>query len=495
LNAWPILQHPPAWLRGAGRLVLALLVCALGVLIGLTLWDPARLPLTVALISVTAVLLLITINPLLGLGVWVALSPFAIAWNLDIHLGAGIPDLALTRLAAGWTLVLLVARTTLGYRRLVRVNALDVVMLVFAAGILLSAFASTLGAVSAIQGVFDAYVLPMLVYALARNLVDDARGARWIAGVVLAIGAYLAFLVLQEQITGVPLFAPDTVQLSYGTDLRRVVSLLGNPVFFGIPLAFAMVVAMVALNWQTTLRGRVLLATLAMTFAVAGFFTFNRASWLGLVVGLVVVSLYDRRWWRFLLPVVVVAGLILALRWPEISQHPLVSDRLLREESVDDRLTNVNAAVALWQQHPVSGIGYANFGEVAVNQGLLVRIPDYVPAPHNSYLFVLTSGGLVAGVPYILILLLITFDLWRFDRFRRRVRRPDERAALVWRGMITASMAVLVIQAVTSATYDAAMGTLTSLVFFLIIGTTYGLHQAEHRRAVQSGMVDDGFAH
>jgi hypothetical protein len=61
--------------------------------------------------------------------------------------------------------------------------------------------------------------------------------------------------------------------------------------------------------------------------------------------------------------------------------------------------------------------------------------------------------------------------------------------------MITASMAVLVIQAVTSATYDAAMGTLTSLVFFLIIGTTYGLHQAERRRAVQSGMVDDGFAH
>lgn len=351
MNAWPILQHPPAWLRVAGRLVLALLVCALGVLIGLTLWDPARLPLTVALISVTAVLLLVTINPLLGLGVWVALSPFATVWNLDIHLGAGIPDLALTRLAAGWTLVLLVARATLGYRRLARVNALDVVMLVFAAGILLSAFASTLGAVSAIQGVFDAYVLPMLVYALARNLVEDARGARWIAGIVMVIGAYLAFLVLQEQITGVALFAPDTVQLTYGTDLRRVVSLLGNPAFFGIPLAFALAVAMVAFTWQTTLRGRVLLATLAMTFAVAGFFTYNRASWLGLVLGLVVVSLYDRRWWRFLLPVVVVVGLILALRWPEISQHPLVSDRLLREESVEDRLTNVNAAVTLWQQH------------------------------------------------------------------------------------------------------------------------------------------------
>lgn len=482
MNAWSRLQNPPAWLHRVGLVLLVALVCALGVIIGLTLWDPTRLPLTVALISVTAVLLLITLNPLLGLGVWVALSPFSTVWNLDIHLGAGIPDLALTRLAAGWTLVLLVARATLGYRRLARVNALDVVMLIFAIGIMLSAFSSTLGAVPAVQGIFDAYLLPMFVYALARNLVEDGRGARWLAGCVLAIGAYLAFLVLHEQITGVPLLAPDTVQFSYGTDLRRVVSLLGNPVFFGIPLAFAMVVAMVSFTWQTTLHGRVLMAALALTFAVAGFFTYNRASWLGLVLGVVVISLYYRRWRRFLLPVALVAGLIVAGGWSTISQNPLVSQRLLREQSVDDRLVNANAAVALWQRNPVSGIGYASFGQVAVDQGLLVRIPDYVPAPHNSYLFVLTSGGLVAGIPYLLILLLITFDLWRFDRYRRRVHPPDDPPAAVWRGMIAAAMAVLVIQSVTSATYDAAMGTLTSLTLFLIIGTTYGLHQGERYR-------------
>ncbi len=487
MNVWATVQHPPAWLRSAGQFILAVAVCALGVFIGVSLWDPARLPLTVALISITAVLLLITLDPLLGLGAWIALAPFSVVWHLDIHLGAGIPDLALTRLALGWTLVLLVARAALGQRRLLPVNALDIVMLIFAVGILLSTPTSLLGVTSAVQGVFDAYLLPMFVYALARNLVQDARGARWTAAWVLLIGAYLAFFVLHEQITGVALLAPDTVQFSYGTDLRRVVSLLGNPVFFGIPLAFAMVMAMAAFTWQTTLRGRVAMTVLAVVFAVAGFFTYNRASWLGLLLGAAVLSLYYRRWRQFLLPVVITAGLILALRWPEISQYPLVKERLLREQSVDDRLNSVDVAVTLWQQNAVTGIGYANFGKVAVERGLLARIPNYVPAPHNSYLFVLTSGGLVAGVPYILVLLLMMFDLWRFERFRRRTHPPDVPHATVWRGLLAAAMAVVVIQVVTSATYDAAMGTLTSLLFFLIIGTAYGLHQAERRRLTAAG--------
>ncbi len=489
MNAWRTLMPPPLWLRTVGRVMLGIFVCALGVLIGLTLWDPTRLPLTVALAVVAAVLLLITLNPLLGLGVWIALSPFAVVWNLDIHLGAGIPDLALTRLAVGWTVVLLVARAALGHRRLSPVNGLDVVMLLFAAGILLSIFASALGIVSAVQSVFDAYLLPMLVYALARTLVEDTRSARWLAGTVIGIGTYLAFLVLQEQITGVPLLAPDTVQFTYGTDLRRVVSLLGNPVFFGIPLAFALAVAMAAFTWQSTLRGRVLLASLAVTFAVAGFFTYNRASWLGVVLAAVVLSFYYRRWRHLLLPAVAVLALVAVLSWPVISQHPLVSERLLREQTVDDRLNNVDAAITLWQQQPLFGLGYGSFGYAAMDQGLLPRLPNFVPAPHNAYLFVLTSGGLLAGIPYVAILLLIGFDLWRFERFRRRTSAPGTQAAAVWRGTLAAAMAVLVIQATTSATYDAALGTLTSLLFFLIIGTAYGLHQAERRRVAQTGMV------
>ena len=482
MNTWRSLEHPPAWLRRAAQLALIVLVCAVGVLIAVTLWDPTRLPLTVALATSAAVLLLITLNPLLGLGVWIVLSPFATVWNLDIHLGAGIPDLALTRLAVGWTVVLLIARAALGRRRLAPINLLDVAMLIFAVGILLSIFASALGIVAAVQGVFDTYLLPMLVYALARNLVRDARGARWMAAAVMVVGAYLAFLVLQEQSTGVPLLAPDTVQFSYGADLRRVVSLLGNPVYLGIPLAFALVIAMVAYTWQTTLHGRLLTAALALSFAAAGVFTYNRASWLGLLLGAAVLSLYYRRWRRLLLPTVVVVGLVAALSWPVFSQQPLISDRLLREETVEDRLTSVDAAVLLWQQQPLFGIGYASFGYAAMDRGLLPRLEGFVPAPHNSYLFVLTSGGLVAGIPYVVILLLITFDLWRFDRFRRRAGQADQTTAAVWSGMLAAAMAVLVIQAATSATYDAALGPLTSLLFFLIIGTAYGLHQAERSR-------------
>ena len=100
LTWWP-------WLE---RAALIAFVIVLGLALGITLWNPQRLPLTVALVAVAAALLLVTLDSLLGLAAWIAISPFAPFLNLDIHLGEAIPDLALTRLAAGWAVVLLVAQ-------------------------------------------------------------------------------------------------------------------------------------------------------------------------------------------------------------------------------------------------------------------------------------------------------------------------------------------------------------------------------------------------
>ena len=464
---WPWLQ----------RTALAAGIVTLGLALGLTLWDAQRLPLTVALVAVAFALLLVTLDPLLGLAAWIAISPFAPFWNLDIHLGAGIPDLALARLAAGWAVILLLAQAARRRRRLALPNLLDVTLLLFGAAIVLSGLSSVYGASAGVQAAFDAYLLPFLAYVLARNLVQTPAAARLVLLTLVIIGAYLAFLVLQEQATGRVLFALDTVQFTYGTDLRRVVSLLGNPVFFGIPLAFSVVACLLLLTTEKRRLAQGLIVLLMLAFVVAAFYTYNRASWAGVALAVVVLSAFFGRLRRTLLPALVMLTLVGVLSWPILSQQPIIKERLADEASVEDRLNNVTVSLALWRQAPLFGIGYASFGLAALDQGLLPRIAKYVPAPHNSYLFVLTSGGLLALIPYLLSFAVIAFDLWRFGR-----RAPPGAAApRVLHSMIAGGWAILLIMLGTSLTYDVATGTLTSLMFYFFMGAVYGM--AEHAAA------------
>ena len=475
------------WLEQAG---LVALVIVLGLALGLTLWNPQRLPLTVALVASAFALLLVTLDPLLGLAAWIAISPFAPFLNLDIHLGEAIPDLALTRLAAGWGIVLLAAQAATRRRRLAPPNLLDATLFVFGVAIILSGLASIFGPSAGVQTAFDAYLLPFLAYALARNLVQTRRAARVVQITLVVIGAYLAFLVLQEQATGRVLFALDTVQFTYGTGLRRVVSLLGNPIFFGIPLAFSVVAGLLLLMAEKRRRGQALIVLLLLAFVAAAFYTYNRASWAGVVLGVLTPSLFFARLRRIVLPALAALALVGVLLWPTLSQQPIIKERLADEDSVNDRLNNVNVALTLWRQSPVFGIGYGSFGLTALDQGLLPRIAKYVPAPHNSYLFVLTSGGLLALVPYLLSFAIIAFDLWRFGRRLRRAVRPssprsqssrsprDDPEVRARRGMVIGGWAILLIMVSTSLTYDVATGTLTSLMFYFFMGAVYGV--AEH---------------
>lgn len=459
------------WLQ---RAALLLAIIALGIGLGLALWDAQRLPLTVALIATAFALLLVTLDPLLGLAAWIAISPFAPFWHLDIHLGAGIPDLALARLAAGWAVVLLLAQAARRRRSLAPLNLFDVTLLLFSAAILYSGLNSVHGASAGIQAGFDAYLLPFLTYALARNLARTPGHSRLVLLTLVFIGAYLAFLVLQEQATGRVLFALDTVQFTYGVGLRRVVSLLGNPVFFGIPLAFSLTAGLLLLIEEERRLGRGLIALLMLAFTVAAFYTYNRASWAGAALGVVVISLFFGRLRRIVLPTLIALALIGVLVWPLLSQQPVIQERLTDEASIEDRLNNVNVALTLWRQNPLFGIGYNSFGLAALDQGLLPRIAKYVPAPHNSYLFVLTSGGLLALIPYLLSFAVIAFDLWRLGR---RIP-PDSAHGRSAQRLIAGGWAALLIMVSTSLTYDVATGTLTSLMFYFFTGAIYA--QAEH---------------
>ena len=69
------------------------------------------------LLALTVVAFLIALSlyrPLAAMLLWLLLAPYSRHVSLDIALGAGIPDLSLTRLMAGWLVVLLIAQARAG---------------------------------------------------------------------------------------------------------------------------------------------------------------------------------------------------------------------------------------------------------------------------------------------------------------------------------------------------------------------------------------------
>ena len=209
---------------------------------------------------------------------------------------------------------------------------------------------------------------------------------------------------------------------------------------------------------------RVLLG-LALLLTLAGdFFVFVRAGWLGAVLAMLILALLSpgiRRVFVRVLPIVLLIGVlvILLVVTPEV-----VGNRLSSLAPIEYRMTAWEIAWDLFVRSPITGAGFETFGATAAAEfGWSPHTKlGYSPTPHNSYLYVLASGGLLAFVPYLAIFLSLA---WRGRTFWKRAANRDLVATL-W-----ATMACYLL---INGTIDALSAHYTNVLFFLILGALVG---------------------
>lgn len=78
--------------------------------------------------------------------------------------------------------------------------------------------------------------------------------------------------------------------------------------------------------------------------------------------------------------------------------------------SISIRLENYEAALKMFRAHPLAGVGLRNFEFNSAKYGASVQT-----VVHNTYLEVLTGGGLLCFIPFLLIIA----DSWRKLRLRK----------------------------------------------------------------------------
>lgn len=414
--------------------------------------------------------------------VWVVTAPFARFVHLNIDLGRGIPNLTLNRIMTGVLLVLILAQLATRRRRPVRVIWLDVFLLLFCIAGLLSTPSAVLGFRTAVQSYFDLLVIPIAIYYLARNVITDQRGLRSVMVALVIIGTYLGLLAIREQLTGVVWFYPEDRSVQYTKSIRRVVGLLGNPAFTAATIGMCVPWAWYLLLNAQRRRAWLLLGIGIMMAGV--YFCMNRSGWVALVIALTVMALLMHRFRRIFLAMVLVGAAVAVVYWALIVTSTTVTERLKAVGPIEYRRETWIIALRMIEDNPIYGVGYENFQFFYQRYGRWDINLRALPTPHNTLLWVMLMGGVIAFVPFMGFLAVLALSpLGWYLRSRvegENAAFPDAELAATFLASMSAILAPAMVM-------DALTGYYNTMVMFFIIGAFFGAVMGERRLAARLG--------
>ena len=384
----------------AGRVALVLSVIALGVAIGLIMLTPAQETL-VAGVFILVYLIVAARNPLYGLLLLIVTQPLADTY-INLSLGAGIPDLSPTRICIGFLTTLVLARALVGHTKLARFTRVDAIAVLFLAGMTLSAPNGKNGWHS-FQNIFDLSFIPIFVYFLAKNLVHNKEQLRKVLSALVILATFVGLYAIYEQLTGHILFVvTQEASTDYGNGLRILRGLLGHPNEFGRILDIAIPLVFYMLLEEKEIGKRALYAIILVIVALGLYLTFRRTAWIAALSSLFIIQWFYPRF-RNLFFVLLVAAVGLIFLNQDRLEESAASARIQDgdTDTLNGRTEGWNFAVELWKRKPITGQGYAQFRDIAKQEG------QRDTAIESQYLFILVSSGLLGFAPYVMLLLAI----------------------------------------------------------------------------------------
>lgn len=476
------------WLRRAWSVLIALFVVVTGRSLGKMLAGENTVPVT--LFGWMLYLGTLALNPFLGLLLWVSTAPYAKFIYLDLVSGQkgvpdGIPDLTLTRMCALALTALLTAQVATGQRRLVRFNLLDWSMIVFILATLPSLPLHWRGPVKAFMMLTEGWGIPILIYFFAKNLIRTRAQRRLFVAALIFIAFHLAVVALHEALTGDIWFYPGDRMATYSRSLRRLIGLLGSASTFGTIFAMLFPFVARAAFEARNITLKVLLLVLMGAVALAVYFTYNRASYLGFALGLLILLPLYPRSRRYLLPIVLAGVVVVALQWNDLQNSAVVAERIKAQGPLEYRTEVLEKVWPLIFKSPILGRGFDNFSAIYEREALghLELSPVYY-FPHNTFLYVWFSSGLIALIPFIGIHVLVVWNCWMLYRHPRPDRGVDRAMAAC---MLAAWAAYLVQSLVTDTIFAYYLTT----VFFFLAGGVLGARSQRRLTDQESQIVSE----
>jgi O-antigen ligase len=266
----------------------------------------------------------------------------------------------------------------------------------------------------------------LIPVAVAMSL-RDRRDVLTVAGAIVAVTAF-------EGAVGVFQYLTKT-GASYGGQFVRAVGTFGadQVLALGALLGYGIIVTL-ALGLSLRGRPRLLLLALAAALTVPLALTLSRGAWIATACAVLLTFVVFN--WRAALALGCAAGLAVAVLSLRASATGAAGNERLTsiistgrepDQSVKDRYALWSAAVAMWADHPIAGVGMKDFalyrdsyapmslsaGSDVDDRGAGFRREPLL-SPHNQYLMVASEQGTIGVLTFGTLLgTLAVTAVWR----------------------------------------------------------------------------------
>jgi O-antigen ligase len=326
---------------------------------------------------------------------------------------------------------------------------------------------------------YASYVLLVMTIAV---VTQDTAVRRLLLWSIAITGALTAVLALAQYLD--PKLTPGMNGI--GPEITtRVVGTFYNSNFYAEYLILVIGV-IVALLFTEGVLGRVIAALSGVIVSVALLLTYTRGSWIGIVVGLVIVVIIVDMRYLLLVAAAGAAGILLV---------PGVTARLSQSQSNQG---SAQFRVGLWKvageamrTHPVFGDGPGNF--YGAYREVITVHPELFAGylffgAHNAYFELTAEIGILGGLAYfVLTLLFATRGLYIATR-----EGVDHDTKFIALGL-SAGLIAFVVNSFTSDTFQHPQ---SGLFFWILAGVVAGLGaslwQAPIRSDESAGLGTEG---
>lgn len=239
---------------------------------------------------------------------------------------------------------------------------------------------------------FILYSLMLIpVWQAKRNDKQFYLKGLWLGGIIIAgVGIIQYFLY------------PNLRNLSYlGWDPHqyRVFSTLLDPNFTGIILVLTVILGVYLWKEKRIPNNQIILGNILGV--VAFLLTFSRGAYVAFLASFSALLILHKR--LQLLIVLVITFLVVLILLPKPGGEGV---NLFRTMSIESRIENSSEAIDLFTKNPLIGVGFNTlpFTRFEDPQGTIPNtVAHSIGGFHNSFLFVLATGGIIGIITYLWI--------------------------------------------------------------------------------------------
>ena len=270
--------------------------------------------------------------------------------------------------------------------------------------------------------IFTGVVVPFALYAVGRYVFDRTAAVRAALWTILVLAAYSAVMSILPFTGPTQLVWPHYIIDNASEWSGRAVGVFVQPLVNGMVLALGFAIALLLASRRDEPAWRRLVAiVVAGACGIGLYYTHTRAAWLCGALVLVIGAALAKKWRKGFIAGLCLVATVIVTNWSVFISTDREAGGVGSVDQIQHRL-NINAT-ALWAftQKPLTGWGIGRFASVNTyhHQQWSPDTPwimGWGDVSHQNELGILAELGLLGLVPWICVLALIAYRLWKAYR-------------------------------------------------------------------------------